>query len=60
MTIALYIAAAVVMAVESLYFAWPKQGLSQVSGRRVLRIIGHSVLSVSRRCLGAPVRDGLC
>ncbi|MGA8567995.1 MAG: hypothetical protein WB580_09415, partial [Candidatus Binataceae bacterium] len=27
-----------------------KQGLSQISGRRVLRVIGHYVLSLSRRC----------
>ena len=31
-------------------FRMAKQGLSQISGRRVLRVIGHYVLSLSRRC----------
>ena len=54
MIIALYIAAAVIMAVGSL-FCMAKPGLSQISGGRVLRVIGHFVLSLSRRCLGASV-----
>src|SRR5215475_6620636 len=37
-----------------------KQGLSQISGRRVLCVIGHFVLSLSRWCFGASVGDMLC
>src|SRR5262249_55841335 len=37
-----------------------KQGVSQISGRRVLRVIGHFVLSLSRRCFGASVGDKFC
>src|SRR5262249_23615120 len=44
---------------ESL-FCPAKQGLSQISGRRVLRVIGHFVLSLSRRCFGASVGDKFC
>src|SRR5262249_6837766 len=38
-------------------FRLAKQGLSQISGRRILRVIGHLVLSLSRRCFGASFGD---
>jgi hypothetical protein len=41
-------------------FRLAKQGLSQISGRRVLRVIGQFVLSLSRRCFGAAVGDKFC
>jgi hypothetical protein len=41
-------------------FRLAKQGLSQISGRRVLRVIGHFILSLSRRCFGASVGDKFC
>src|SRR5262249_57071767 len=41
-------------------FRLAKQGLSQISGGRILRIIGHFVLSLSRRCFGASVGDRSC
>src|SRR5262245_20750642 len=59
MTIALYVAAAVIMAVGSLYFAWRNRD-SQISGGRILRIIGYFVLSLSRRCFGASVGNRFC
>jgi hypothetical protein len=55
--IALYIAATVIMAVGSLYLAWRNRDFRQISGRRVLRVIGHFILSLSRRCFGATVGD---
>src|SRR5258708_35322352 len=36
-------------------FRLAKPGISQILGRRVLRVIGRSVLSLSRRCFGAAV-----
>jgi len=36
-----------------------KQGLSQISSRRVLRVIRRFVLFLSRRCFGASVGDKL-
>src|SRR5215472_13265613 len=41
-------------------FRLAKQRLSQISGRRVLRVIRHFVLSLSRRCFGASVGDRFC
>src|SRR5262249_1366427 len=41
-------------------FCLAKQRLSQIFGRRVLRIIGHFVLSLSRRCFGASIGDRFC
>jgi hypothetical protein len=41
-------------------FRLAKQGLSQISSRRVLRVIGHFVLSLSRRCFGASFGDKFC
>jgi hypothetical protein len=57
MIIALYIVAAVIMAVGSLSLAWQNRALSQISGRRILRVIGHFVLSLSRQCFSASVGD---
>src|SRR5262249_22125625 len=41
-------------------FRLASQGLSQISGWRVLRVIGHFVLSLSRRCFGASVGEKFC
>src|SRR5215471_14727003 len=41
-------------------FRMAKQGLSQISGGRILRIIGYFVLSLSRRCFGASVGNRFC
>jgi hypothetical protein len=41
-------------------FRLAKRGLSQISGRRVFRVIGHFILSLSRRCFGAPAGDKFC
>src|SRR5215813_814818 len=60
MNIALYAAAAGHHGSRELLFRLAKQGLSQISGGRILRIIGHFVLSLSRRCFGASVRDRFC
>ena len=37
-----------------------KQGLSQISGVRLLRVIRRIVLSLSRQCISASIRDGFC
>src|SRR5215472_2197326 len=37
-----------------------KQGLSEIPGGRVLRVIGHFVLSLSRRCFGASAGNWFC
>ena len=34
--------------------------LKKIPGRRVLRVIGHFVLSLPRRCFGASVGDKFC
>jgi predicted lysophospholipase L1 biosynthesis ABC-type transport system permease subunit len=59
MIIALYIAAGAIMAVGTLS-RLAKQGLSQISGRRILCGIGHFVLSLSCRRFGASVGDKFC
>jgi hypothetical protein len=41
-------------------FRAAKLGLPQISGRRVLRVIGHFVLPLSRRRFGASVGDKFC
>src|SRR5262249_17735406 len=41
-------------------FRLAQQGLSQISGRRILRVVGHPVLSISCRCFGASVGDRFC
>ena len=41
-------------------FRLAKPGLSQISGGRVLRVIGDFVLSLSRRCFRASVGDKFC
>jgi len=60
MIVALYIAAAVIMAAGSLYLTWRSVDFSQISSRRVPRVIGHFVLSLSRRCFGASTGDKFC
>jgi hypothetical protein len=48
MTVPLYIAAGILDAAVSLYLAWRyREGGAQISGGRVLRILGHFVLSLS-------------
>ena len=59
MIIALYITVAVIGCREPL-FRLAKQKLSQIRSRRVLRVIRHFVLPLSRRCFGASVGDGFC
>jgi hypothetical protein len=56
MIIGLSITAAVIMAIGTL-FGFSKQGLSQISGGRVRRVIRYFVLSLSRRRFGAAVGD---
>jgi hypothetical protein len=50
MIIALYIAAAVIMAVRSLYFAWRNRGFRKFLAGAFF-VIGHFVLFLSRRAL---------
>ena len=60
MIIAFYVAAALSSWLSVVSISPGKKGLSQISGRRILRIIGHFVLSLSRRCFGAFVGDRFC
>ena len=60
MNIALYGAAGVIVAAWEPLFRLAKQRFSQISGGRILRIIGHFVISLSRRCFGASVGDRFC
>ena len=51
MIIALYIAAGLILAAGSLYFAWRNRDFLKFL--RILRLMGHFILSLPCRCFGA-------
>ena len=60
MIIALYIAAAVIMAVGSLYFAWRNRDFRKFLAGAFFVSSGILFLSLSRRCFGTSVGDKFC
>jgi membrane associated rhomboid family serine protease len=59
MIIALYIAAAIIMAVGSLYFAWRSRDFRKFLAGAFF-VSSGILFSLSRRCFGASVGDRFC